>query len=384
MSPHHFKNVRHIRSGNVSLLSVFLLVATIGVTALSVETGTMAVSKTELQRCADSAAMAALGEYMNALSDGSSKSSAQESARDYAVSNAAKNRVAGAAPAITTNSTNDATGNVVFGRVDFAVGSSSFVPDSTNPNSIKVTVRRTTEENGEVPLLFANVLGSKSKPFTGTAIAAIATEIKGFTTPGSANLNILPFVVHVDDWEDLMHGNGDDDYAWNEETQSVETGSDGVLEINMFPSSTTPGNFGTVDIGNSNNSNADLKRQIEEGVSADDLAYHGGRIELDSNGELILNGDTGISAGMKSSLESIKGRPSVIMLYTTVSGNGNTTNYTIVKFVGIRVVDVKLTGKNKRITVQPTQVEMRHTIPANGNSSIDTSENICTPVFLID
>src|SRR4029453_10300558 len=120
----------------------------------------------------------------------------------------------------------------------------------------------------------------------------------------------------------------------------------------------------TVDIGSSNNSTSDINRQILDGVSPEDLAYHGGKLELDSNGELNLNGDTGISAGVKDELASIKGKPRIIPIFREVHGPGNNADYTIVAFVGIRIVDVKLTGSmsSKRLLVQPALMITRGAI----------------------
>ena len=131
----------------------------------------------------------------------------------------------------------------------------------------------------------------------------------------------------------------------------------------MFPLSNgtggvVPGNFGTVDIGNPNNSTADIERQILYGVNSSDLAYYGGSLVLGSNGTLLMNGDTGVSGGIKEELDSIKGKPRIIMLYSTVVQQGNNATYTIVGFVGIRIMYVKLTGSmsSKKIIIQPAVV----------------------------
>ena len=95
----------------------------------------------------------------------------------------------------------------------------------------------------------------------------------------------------------------------------------------------SPGNRGTVDIGSSNNSTNDIARQILYGISASDLAYHGGKLEFNSCGYLILNGDTGISAGVKDELAEIKGQPRCIPVFSQVNGPGNNADYKIVKCV---------------------------------------------------
>src|SRR4029079_6696526 len=145
-------------------------------------------------------------------------------------------------------------------------------------------------------------------------------------------------------------------------TKTISAGADGVKEVNLFPQGTgSPGNRGTVDIGSSNNSTADIARQIVYGISASDLAYLGGSIQFNSSGVLHLNGDTGISAGVKDELASIIGQPRLIPIFSSVVGPGNNADYTIVKFVGVRVLDVKLTGSmsTKHVTIQPCNVVIK-------------------------
>ena len=89
-------------------------------------------------------------------------------------------------------------------------------------------------------------------------------------------------------------------------------------------------------------------------MNANDLSYFGGQLSF-ANGPLIINGDTGISAGIKDDLDAIKGKPRLMPLFTSVSGPGNNAMYTIPKFVGVRIVFVRLTGapSNKVVIVQP-------------------------------
>jgi hypothetical protein len=190
-------------------------------------------------------------------------------------------------------------------------------------------------------------------------MASFQLRVVGFRVTGNTgNANLLPFALDRDTWDDMLAGDGEDNWEWDETTQTLSPGSDGVLEVNLYPQgkdSLPPGNRGTVDIGGSNNSTADIARQIVDGVSQEDLAYHGGEIKLDDDGILMLNGDTGISAGVKDELASIMGQPRAIPLFESVNGPGNNAMYTIIGFVGVRIVDVKLTGKqnDKHVTVQP-------------------------------
>src|SRR5690606_35625254 len=167
------------------------------------------------------------------------------------------------------------------------------------------------------------------------------------------------------------------------QTIMIWPGGGGSLEVNLYPRATgSPGNRGTVDIGLSNNSTRDIARQIVHGISHSDLAHHGGKLELDENGELELNGDTGISAGVKDELASIMGQPRIIPIFSKVVGPGNNAQYTIVQFVGVRIMEVRLTGSmsGKKVIVQPAKVVARGGIPRTDEQS---SYFVYTPVWLV-
>ena len=111
------------------------------------------------------------------------------------------------------------------------------------------------------------------------------------------------------------------------------------------------------------------------------MAYHGGSLEFNDDGELELNGDTGISAGAKDELTSIKGEPRLIPIFSKVTGPGNNAQYTIVHWAGVRIMDVKLTGamNQKRVTIQPCPMVVSGVIP----SGESTSSFVYTPVVLV-
>ncbi len=213
----------------------------------------------------------------------------------------------------------------------------------------------------------------------------MAQAIKGFSlnAGSSQTIQLLPFALDLETWNRANEGCSNDDYRYDESTGRVVVGSDGRPEVNLYPQGTgSPGNRGTVDIGGANNSTADLARQIVNGISEADLAALNKPLVFDDSGQLTLNGDTGISAGVKDELASIIGQTRVIPLFSKVSGNGNNAVYTIVKWVGVRVLDVKLTGpmSKKMVMVQPTPIIGRHVVVG---SSTSASSHIFSPVLLV-
>jgi hypothetical protein len=255
------------------------------------------------------------------------------------------------------------------------------------PNAVKVRVQRTADQNGEVPLFFARVLGLDKSASEAEATAALVQGFNGFQTPSDdSNLEILPFALDEDTWNSLLTGGAGDNWKYNKETKTVTVGCDGINELNLYPQGTgSSGNRGTVDIGGANNSTADLSRQIRYGVDPADMTAlldSGRSLEFSDDGELWLNGDTGISAGVKDDLISIKGKPRMIPIFSSVTGPGNNAEYTIIKFVGVRIMEVKLTGSmsSKKVMIQPANIVAKGGIVEPGSTK---TEHVYSPVWLV-
>jgi hypothetical protein len=368
------------RSGNILVLTAFMMMGMMAVLAFAIDLGYLYVAKAELQRTADAAAMAAAWDLLDdeAVYGNESLAQTESRAKETAAEYASLNSVL--------------SGQAALAEDDVSVGYLSDPWDSdeeigaggTGYNAVRVRVQRTTAQNGAVPMLFGRVLGVDQTPLAAEATAVLMSNFGGFqASEGDDNLDILPFALDVDTWNNLLAGVGNDNWTWDAECQIIQSGGDGILEVNLYPQNTgSPGNRGTVDIGGSNNSTADLARQILDGISPEDLEHHGGKLEFDDNGELELNGDTGISAGVKDELAAIKGKPRIIPIFSSVVGPGNNAQYTIVQFVGVRIMDVRLTGSqsSKRVIVQPAKVVARGGIP---RSDTQSSYYVYSPVWLV-
>lgn len=375
------------RRGNVLVLTAVMMVFMITLLAFAVDLGYINIARTELQRAADSAAMAATWELIDpAVTNNVDLGAEISNARQVAASYAALNKVTAAAPTVDQNTSNNADGDVVVGYIANPKDSTSpmVFADMNQSNAVQVKVRKEDGMNGKVPYFFARVLGLDSLAAQATATAALLKNFSGFRIPDDgSNLDVLPFALDKQTWDAMLAGGGTDTWKWNESTETVSSGSDGVREINLYPQSTgSPGNRGTVDIGGANNSTSDIARQITDGVTQADLDHIGGELTLNEQGELELNGDTGISAGVKDELASIIGDPRIIPIFESVTGPGNNAQYTIVEFAGVRIMEVKLTGSNssKRVIIQPCKMTIKGGIPASGPQ---TSHFIYSPVWLV-
>jgi hypothetical protein len=85
-------------------------------------------------------------------------------------------------------------------------------------------------------------------------------------------------------------------------------------------------------------------------------------------GTLDLYGDTGLDTTVFSAAADIIGKPVTVPIYSEAVDTGAGTSYTIVGFVGVRIVDVVGTGANKRIVIQPAIVVDDSAISGSGNS----------------
>jgi len=386
MNPRSRKFLRR-RRGNVLVLTAFLMIVMVAFIAMGIDIGYLQNARGELQKSADASAMAAAWEL---VVDGSwvgeiNMADNILAARNRAVQFAALNKVCASAPTLDPNTANSQSGDVVIGYM--ADTDNPEAPlDTSDPskyNAVQVRVRRTSTQNGEVPMFWGKALGLNSIATEVIATAALSKNVGGFRTPSAGEtLPILPFAIDKETWDNLVQLDiGSDNYNWN--GSALVSGSDGIKEVNLYPQGTgSPGNRGTVDVGSSNNSTSDLARQILNGVSKSDMEALGKPLEFDDCGKLYLNGDTGISAGIKDELASIKGKTRIIPVFETVVGPGNNATYTIVEWVGVRVLDVNLTGKmsSKRVMIQPANVISKYAI---ANEGTQTSWFVYGPASLV-
>ncbi|MEZ5942311.1 MAG: TadG family pilus assembly protein [Planctomycetaceae bacterium] len=348
------------RDGSGLVLGAASMVMLFAFTAFAVDIGYITLTKAELQKTADAAAMAATIEMYEGWGAGATLTTAQTeaAARQAAVDVAALNRAGGHASTYV-----DPARDVRLGNAQWDATAQEWIYNwGVAPyNIVEVTVRRdqTGSALGDEPLdlFFAPIIGNDHASLTAVAVAGIKPGVGVRKIPG-LNVGVLPIALDVYTWDAVMAAeNYNDNFTYNDENRTVTTGGDNIREINIYPEGSPnlpPGNRGTVDFGLNNNSTADISRQIRYGLNEADMEALGGELRFDML-PMEVNGDTGISAGIKDDLEYIKGQPRLLPLFDTVSGPGNNAYYNIVRFVPVRIVYVKLTGKpaGKKVLVQP-------------------------------
>jgi hypothetical protein len=337
----------------------------LGFAALVIDVGVMHNVRRDLQRAADSAALAGASTYvtddmMRVRMDSGTMSSVASVISQRVIEFGRKNATIGSPQ---TN----------IGRSDIETGwvnpHSLSSPINNNPhprdfNVVSVKTRRDEGMNGSVPLFFAWIFGKTSTDMYAYAAAAFDDHFAGvrIMRPGTS---ILPFTIHEDAFEQEM-AQGSDQYAYNE--PGVSSGSDGIIEIRLFPYPLSgsgyeegDGNFGFLNVGNHSEGASVEKEQILQGITKDQAIEEFGTNELtffdyDGNPTTYqVDGSPGLTVTVQTEIEQRIGDVVGFFLHNNVVESGSNAIYTITRVVYGRVMDVRLTGalQNKYLYVQP-------------------------------
>jgi hypothetical protein len=341
---------RNRRRAALLILACVALASTLILCGLVIDVGNLNVARTELQRASDAAALAAVAAMMEQSDWSAEQSTSLVSyhARNAATEYVALNPCRGVnTMTLPRNDENTPNGDLVLGHYNSTTG--VFDPNDTRYNSVYLFLRRDDVQNGPIPLFFGGLVGLRGVNAFGEAAAFSETNINGFHIPsGSEEIcQLLPFSLHIDYWPP-----NPEDYS--------------TAEIKLFPGWSGPagfeesGNFGTVDLGNPNNSAADLIRQIEKGLNDDDFSFFpDNKIQLDeATGYLWLNGDTGVVAAMRPYIDNIEGHRRIIPLHSETVGQGNTAYFKVVAFAGVEILKNQLNGPlhERHILIRPIEV----------------------------
>ena len=272
-----------LRKGAVAVFLCFLMLPLLALLALSVDYGFLLYVRTDLQRTADQAAIAGIRDILPDAYGNQDFAQARTTIRDYVAKNLG-------------DGFQVLDSDIEFGRFDKdEIYDSVVLQDSGIFDTVRISIRNDEFANNSISLYFARLFGSDESDISVTSTAIL--QPARYLGPGTA---ILPIAMEDDVWNALDRGDAASIYG------------DGRIENEL--GDPIPGNWGTVDIGASSNSAADLNRQIEEGLSQSDLdtLYQQKVIDqpeyIDSQIEITVNGDTGFSAGIKSAIQEIEGK----------------------------------------------------------------------------
>ncbi|MFQ5733090.1 MAG: pilus assembly protein TadG-related protein [Planctomycetaceae bacterium] len=311
------------RRGAVIVLVALLTVPLLGLVALAVDYGHLCVVRTDLQRSADAAALAAVRDLVPAADGTQDLDKVRAAVRQYATANVRN---------VSGFTVLDS--DIEIGRYDPATIYTNFTIQNNGIfDTVRVTLRRDTTANSPVSVFFARIFGIDNANVTATATAVL--QKASVLYPGS---DILPFAVHEDLWNSQGMGS----------TWSIY--GNGQILDNLGGS--IPGNWGTIDIGAENNSTSELRDQILNGLRQKDLdaLYNDQRIpsneSIDSNDPWFAQSDTGLSLGLKSAVQTVHGQTKLVPIYSSVWGNGNNTEFHVTGWGVVEVVDSGWNGNN--------------------------------------
>ncbi|MGI9518590.1 MAG: pilus assembly protein TadG-related protein [Pirellulaceae bacterium] len=310
------------RRGVVAVLFLFLLIPLLGLLALAVDYGYLLYVRTDLQRTADQAALAAVRDLIPEADGSQNLAAVHATIDEYVDANV---------PGLLVN-----TSDIVIGRYDPAtIYNSVDILNTGVFDTVQLTLRRDDLANASVSLFFARLLGVDQQ---GIAVTATAVLQKARYLHDGAD--ILPFSIPQAVWD--AKAPGDEFSIYGDGRMFDQNGSQ------------IPGNWGTLDIGNSSNSASELVDQINNGLRQEDLdALHSdGTIttneQIDSQSDMWLNGDTGLSAGLKSAVQDAHGDTKLVPIFdTTNAAPGGNMDMHIVGWGVVKVVDSYWKGNKK-------------------------------------
>ncbi len=343
------------RHGKFLVFTVLFSVVLMGFAALAVDIGVMSATRAQLKTVADAGALAGARQLVsdNRLSSTYTPTAEVSTANSKAISVGQANTVFGQAAVIQS-------GDVLVGykRTSPADPSDSTWVTRTDPttNSVQLTAKRDSTHSGVVPSFFSRIWGSSGSTASVTSTATIEIFTIGGFTAAATNSSILPIAMSQASYNGMFTTPITDNYSYSPiggTYGTVTSGSDGVPETSVFPvNNSDPGNWGTINFGVSNNGTSTLKSQIADGITPAELDS-----EFPPSGVVtsphVFSANPGISAGIKSDLAAIIGKPIAVPLYSTTSGSGANATYTVVGYAAARIVAVDLTGNPKFVVIQP-------------------------------
>jgi Flp pilus assembly protein TadG len=345
---HTTTNVDLRRAGAITVLAALMMAALVGMVAFAVDYGYLLKTRTDLQRAADASALAAVRDLIRKDDGTQDLNQTRSTVRTYVQNN------------LNAPSFQVASGDIQIGRYDPAsIYSNVTLLNTGTFDTVRVTLRRDGATNPSVSLFFARLLGTNHSTVVASATAVL--QKAEVMSPGS---EVLPFGTPKSLWDSLSPGDSWSAYG------------DGKLKDGA--GNDVPGNWGTVDIGLTSNSTSDLNDQILNGLRQSDLdaLYSDGRISqnsyIDSAVPAWMQGDTGLSSGLKQSVLASNGKQKLIPIYDTLGGAlvGGKVEFHVVGWGVVTVIGSEWQGAtNTRVIVKKSHLFQGKFRPTSSLSS---------------
>jgi hypothetical protein len=291
--------------------------------AFSVDYGYLLKAKTDLQRAADAAALAAVQSLPTPDGSYPDVETVRAVVRSYAAANAGDQFTV-------------LDADIEIGRFEpSTIYSKVEILHSGIPDTVRVTLRRDGNANPRAQLFFAKAIGFGEAAVTATATAALqkASGLK-------AGADILPFAVPLDEWQKQELG------------ESWSIYGDGRIVDDW--GNEVAGNWGSVDVGHSSNSSDDINDQVLTGLKQSDIdaLYAEGAIPVTTHINALhpmwLDADSGLSSGVKNAIYEIINEQRLVPIYDTLlNAGGDNMQAHIVRWGVVTVSDSRFWGAKK-------------------------------------
>jgi len=323
----------HPRRGATLVLMALLTIPLLAMVAFAVDYGYLLKERTDLQRYADAVALAAVQDLVPAIDGSQDLGAVRATVRTYVAANLG-------------NAFKISNADIEIGRYDpNTIYSKVTLLNTGVYDTVRVTLRRDGNVNSSVSLFFAPIIGVRN-----SSVVACSTAVLQKAKDLPPGADVLPFGIPQDVWDNLKLND-----VW------IGYGDGKMLD---GLGGEIPGNWGTVDIGNANNSTSDLGDQILNGLRQSDLdsLHNDNRIptntHIDSSQPVWVNADPGLSSGMKSAVRAIHGQARIVPIFDQLqAAGGNNLQYHINKWGAVDVVDSNWGGaKNTYVKLRKSHI----------------------------
>jgi len=313
------------RSGQILVLTPFLVLAVAAMLALTVDVGRVVVEKTQVQNACDAAALAGARVLLDERIDGRNEKVCRQAATQ-------------AAEALYRANSQDANWTIEFGS-----GTGAFSLASEGEEATLVRVSGAREEDapgGRLPMFFAGLLGVKTATVSASAVAQVASGIRGVLC------NLAPFGVPVERVPGV--GGSITFYPGDPSTYKEGKGDDMVV----------PGNWGLLNLDGGDLSTKEMIDWIENGT---------GSLVVPAGEDYIwIDGTSGFRAALNKTIRDKIGDPIIIVVYDKVVGTGATAAFRCVGFLSVTITGCKLVGNDPYATCTIDEIVSLHDLITGG------------------
>lgn len=348
------------------MVAIALLVA-MAALALVLDRVWLDTTSVELLTAAEAAATAAAGSLADddLLREQPDHAARVREAAETAVKAAAANLATG--QPVQLNADEDVRfGRLVRRETD---GGVQLVETNYLPTTVAVAARRTRSRNNPVALFMQGLTGHAVTDVVRMAQATLDDRVLGLRPFDGVAVPLLPLAIleldetgqRDDTWQvQLEARQGPDAFRWDAETKTVVPGADGIpemlLTIPPARSNDLAGlNAVAIDLGTGLRPSR-LARQVQDGVSAEELAGLGGVLHNEDGRRAELRAASQLPNDMLRALYEQRGRCRAVLLYRRYepAGERNQGRLSWSRLAAVRVMDVRSAAEGgMELVVQP-------------------------------